>query len=799
MHIFYYVVALCSWSVLGKTLTASEETLSINSSRGRPILWGPYRPNVYFGMRARTPDSPLIGLMWAPLHDGDIVDSDLRHTCEQADHMRGYGWTEYDVRHGGMQTLHDAENGLDMETSLVMPERDEQRGSWAARIKVSPAAGTDKAINSTIILYIGLGTPHLTPPSALNCEVSSGIVRCVGSTPRIGDFQLSMSRVGVGSSVDVWGSSVSDDNVWQAKATFLDNRRAKTDDGPPNKNIYFLEATSEGESEFDIVFSSGSVQNTLNSIDLDREMRLARSSFSSRFDALYRPQSPFSDTAFAGCSKALLSNLLGGLGYFYGDSRVDAPRSLDNGGTTTGFWKAAKGTKVLHKSHVLSSSPSELFSFVPSRPFFPRGFLWDEGFHLLLVLKWDLDLAIEVLVSWIDLIDENGWIAREQILGAEARSKVPPEFQIQHSQHANPPTLFLAVGAICEILSANGRSYHGHDSKYLKDPETGIDFIRKIYPLMERQYTWFRRTQAGNMNYTRPYSPREGYRWRGRTPGNTFASGLDDYPRAEPPHPGELHVDALSWVGAMADSLGRVAAFLDDGSASVGFAKERKEIVSTIDALHWSAKANTFCDASVDDDNNHVFTCHKGCVSLFPFMLGLMVVNDSRLDTILSLLQDPNHLWSPHGIRSLSRMDPYYGTDEDYWRSPIWVNINYLLVKQLLILVSTPGPYSGRARHLYNDLRRNIVTTVYDSWQETGFAWEQYNAETGAGQRTQHFTGWTALVVDMMAMPDLERNETIFRVATSDQFMPPHHLWLAIAILILIFTFRKRLPRLIRR
>ena len=217
MHIFYYVVALCSWSVLGKTLTASEETLSINSSRGRPILWGPYRPNVYFGMRARTPDSPLIGLMWAPLHDGDIVDSDLRHTCEQADHMRGYGWTEYDVRHGGMQTLHDAENGLDMETSLVMPERDEQRGSWAARVKVSPAAGTDKAINSTIILYIGLGTSHLTPPSALKCKVSSGIVRCVGSTPRIGDFQLSMSRVGVGSSVDVWGSSVSDDNVWQAK------------------------------------------------------------------------------------------------------------------------------------------------------------------------------------------------------------------------------------------------------------------------------------------------------------------------------------------------------------------------------------------------------------------------------------------------------------------------------------------------------------------------------------------------------------------------------------------------------
>ena len=49
--------------------------------------------------------------------------------------------------------------------------------------------------------------------------------------------------------------------------------------------------------------------------------------------------------------------------------------------------------------------------------------------------------------------------------------------------------------------------------------------------------------------------------------------------------------------------------------------------------------------------------------------------------------------------------------------------------------------------------------TVYESWAETGFAWEQYNPETGKGQRTQHFTGWTSLVVKIMAMEDLEGAE----------------------------------------
>jgi mannosyl-oligosaccharide glucosidase len=66
------------------------------------------------------------------------------------------------------------------------------------------------------------------------------------------------------------------------------------------------------------------------------------------------------------------------------------------------------------------------------------------------------------------------------------------------------------------------------------------------------------------------------------------------------------------------------------------------------------------------------------------------------------------------------------------------------------------GPYQARARKIYTSLRKNLVNTVYESWKETGFAWEQYNPETGKGQRTQHFTGWTSLVVKIMGMPDLE-------------------------------------------
>jgi glycogen debranching enzyme len=85
--------------------------------------------------------------------------------------------------------------------------------------------------------------------------------------------------------------------------------------------------------------------------------------------------------------------------------------------------------------------------------------------------------------------------------------------------------------------------------------------------------------------------------------------------------------------------------------------------------------------SSPADESFHV--CHKGYISLFPFLLGLLPPDSPHLGAILDIVRDPDQLWSPYGIRSLSKQDPHFGQGENYWRGPIWIQMNYLALSAL--------------------------------------------------------------------------------------------------------------------
>ncbi|BGP56919.1 Processing alpha glucosidase I [Rhodotorula sphaerocarpa] len=759
-------------------LAASAEPVAespLVTAANSSLLWGTYRPGLYFGLKPRIPDSLLTGLVWFGVHDWQSY-TNARHECDQRDGLQ-YSYTEHDGRSAAKEVIKDPLNNVQLTIR------------W---LKVAGSRGEDaKLCRVTVINYFGnedvLGSFSLE--SELHEEGIEGDVLLRGNGRGLGQYSIKIANhetnqpntggphaSDFGERLDrthFLGLAVPAGATWLAKNGIMNAMITRTKtvlesydhaDPPdpavlftlpnqinPNPNIYAFQKSYENHWGVDIFFDSADSPSGLDSSSLTAALEASSAAYQQRFSSLF-PQiaSSFSsgEQAFA---QAITANLVGGIGYWQGQSIVDRDFSQE--------WDADNAGSAPARNPQLTE-PRELLSATPSRSFFPRGFYWDEGFHLALIGAWDNDLALEIFRSWTNLADEDGWIAREQILGDEARNRVPEDFRAQYPSYANPPTLVMGLTGFIARLRQSGISFASSSTQdqlafdsndavtspavlgsvYLSSPDLAASYLHTVYPTLKRHYDWFRRTQRGAIRQfgRRARSSTEAYRWRGRTADHVLTSGLDDYPRAVPPHLGELHLDLASWMGFFARTMRDVAEFLGEEEDYEEYEDQYEAIRVNIEDLHWSEEEQMYCDASVDEDDESYHVCHRGYVSLFPFVLSLLPADSPHLGATLELLRNPEHLWSSFGLRSLSKSHPLFGQGENYWRGPIWIQMNYLALGALHTkYAAEPGPYQVRAAEIYAELRKNVIDNVYKEWQRTGTVWEQYDSLSGKGQRRQ--------------------------------------------------------------
>ena len=366
----------------------------------------------------------------------------------------------------------------------------------------------------------------------------------------------------------------------------------------------------------------------------------------------------------------------------------------------------------------------------------------------------------------------DGWIPREQILGSESRARVPEEFIVQHNQNANPPTLFLPLQSMVQSLAISGNP-------------SDLDYLRRVFPRLKVWYSWFNTSQTGPLPGT--------YRWRGRDAvtkrelnPKTLTSGLDDVPRASHPTGEEYHIDLRCWMALASGVMADIASAIGEDSELYQATYDYLTDNTQLDTLHWSSK-HQYSDYGLHTDKVKLQTPARppnaqpgqyqaprekervtkqepslkhvnalGYISLFPFLLKIVDPQSPKLGQILTDLHDPQSLWAEYGIRSLAKNSPLYNKrntehDPPYWRGAIWINMNYLTVSALHYYSSVDSPYAKQAAQIYTELRTNLVSNLITQYRNTGYIWEQYNDDTGRGQGSHPFTGWSALIVAIMA------------------------------------------------
>lgn len=483
--------------------------------------------------------------------------------------------------------------------------------------------------------------------------------------------------------------------------------------------------------EIDVVYETGKLKNKPNPYSMKNEvltqaLKVASQEFDDRFASTFNLKGKGFSLKQIDFAKAGISNLLGEISYFYGSSRVKSEYNEKFNKDPRDYWPAA------------------LYTSIPSRTYFPRGFLWNVGFDNLLISLWDPKITEDILAHWLDLLNIEGWIPREQILGEEARARVPEKFIVQDNKNANPPTIFITV----KHLMRRGL--------------TDKQFLQKIFPRLRVMFYWLNTSQVGLSPST--------YYWRGRHFETreqknplTPSSGFDDYPRASHPNGQERHLDLRCWMalasGAMADIGKKIK------SEWEVYEDTHQLLVDNeiLDKYHWSSWRGMYSDVGLhyltQDSNDSPklrFINSFGYSSLFPLMLRIIDPDSVRLTKMITDIKKRELLWTNFGLRSLARNSSFYqlpNTDIDppYWRGSIWINMNYLTLSGLYYYGKTPGKNEQLALDTYKELRNNIISNVIREYSKKGSLFEQYDDQTGEGKGSHPFSGWSALIVAIMA------------------------------------------------
>jgi hypothetical protein len=218
---------------------------------------------------------------------------------------------------------------------------------------------------------------------------------------------------------------------------------------------------------------------------------------------------------------------------------------------------------------------------------------------------------------------------------------------------------------------------------------------------------------------------------------NGWESGVDNNP-AVSSDPAEVTegVDLQCYIYREYVALAVLSAKLGFTTRGAEFARQADDLKRLIQQKMWSAPDGMFLNI---DARTGEFVRVKTWTNFIPLWAGVATPAQAER-MIRQHLLNPREFWAPSGIRTLACDEPRYDPKSGYWRGPVWVISNYLLMHGLMNY-----GFEKEAR----ELAAKTVSVLLRDLRVSGSMKENYHPETGLPATGERLVGWNLLAEHM--------------------------------------------------
>jgi neutral trehalase len=368
------------------------------------------------------------------------------------------------------------------------------------------------------------------------------------------------------------------------------------------------------------------------------------------------------------------------------DSSADLTKFLADAGAKVGIVKPAQG--ILRHPYL-----------VPAGPYFQL-FDWDMYFMGVALSYDDVSEPISDSVrDFLDFVDENannlGYTPRE--IATDQPWALP--------EQCKP---FLAQAAVRSALTSG---------KW--------DWLKPLYVKLQHTTEFWENTRR---------APDGLFVWY-----NGVESGTDNSPAVtDVPATTTEGVDLQVYMYREYSALSRIGHELGDAAAEKRYAKKAEDLKAVVQKKMWSSRDGLFLN--IDSRTGRRIKV-KAWTSFTPLWAKLATQAQAKTMIERHLLV-PGEFWAKHGVRTLAATEPAYRPTDGYWRGPIWVISNYLVMRGLL-------NYGYKAQAV--ELADKTTELLVADYRATGGMNECYDPDAGTPTAGGHFLSWNLLAEHMRA------------------------------------------------